>query len=294
MTTSIKVFNVLDYGAVGDGVTDDTSAIQAAIDAAQSLSINQGRGGKVYAPSGLTFKIDSGLVISKPIGVEFNSMINYTPSSGEAITTGENGWQQYYDLYFFGLTNVGGNTSTPSSYNEAGSTGIKINAFIFSRLRVDVIQGFTYCGVWLNGKGDVFSPQIIQHNRFDFGQVVNNGNGIFSSSLDAATSSVEANFFHIENIYQNFFNIWLDIQNQSGATTSNYFLIDAMDNANQAGGGQGMQINGCYNRFDITYLGCNVWFGATSAHNTLNVYNTAATGATYTAGGTSNHYNIAG
>jgi hypothetical protein len=40
-------YNVLDYGAVGDGVNDDGPAIQAAVDAAFAAG-----GGTVYAPSG--------------------------------------------------------------------------------------------------------------------------------------------------------------------------------------------------------------------------------------------------
>lgn len=41
------IFNVKDFGAVGDGITDDTAAIQAAIDAA-----NAAGGGEVYLPEG--------------------------------------------------------------------------------------------------------------------------------------------------------------------------------------------------------------------------------------------------
>lgn len=53
-------FNVIDYGAVGDGSNDDTSAIQAAVDAATSV------GGTVFLPKGyyrVTSTINIGLQI---------------------------------------------------------------------------------------------------------------------------------------------------------------------------------------------------------------------------------------
>lgn len=49
------VVNVQDYGAVGDGTTDDSTAIQAAIDASN--------GGLVVLPAGYTFLIESEIVI---------------------------------------------------------------------------------------------------------------------------------------------------------------------------------------------------------------------------------------
>lgn len=61
------VRNVRDYGAVGDGTTDDTAAFQAAIDA---VSTN---GGKVIAPAvdaGTTYRIDSTVVIKRRVEFE--------------------------------------------------------------------------------------------------------------------------------------------------------------------------------------------------------------------------------
>jgi hypothetical protein len=48
------ILNVKDYGAVGDGVTNDTTAIQNAINAAQSLGTG-GRGIDVYFPAGVYY-----------------------------------------------------------------------------------------------------------------------------------------------------------------------------------------------------------------------------------------------
>ncbi|MGK3945493.1 glycosyl hydrolase family 28-related protein, partial [Streptomyces caeruleatus] len=51
-------FNVKDFGAVGDGVADDTAAIQAAITAAQ--------GQPIYVPKG-TYVITSTLTQTAPV-----------------------------------------------------------------------------------------------------------------------------------------------------------------------------------------------------------------------------------
>jgi hypothetical protein len=56
--------NVKDYGAVGNGVHDDTTSMQAAIDSLDST------GGSVCVPAGV-YKITSALVISGPVGITF-------------------------------------------------------------------------------------------------------------------------------------------------------------------------------------------------------------------------------
>ncbi len=50
MLAQAKVYNVVSYGAVGDGVSDDAKAIQQAVDACSADG-----GGQVYFPAGRTF-----------------------------------------------------------------------------------------------------------------------------------------------------------------------------------------------------------------------------------------------
>lgn len=72
-------FNVLDFGAVGDGVADDTAAIQAAIDSV-------GSNGAVFFPVG-TYKITSTLNYA---GANANAITLYSDSSPGRGYTGAN------------------------------------------------------------------------------------------------------------------------------------------------------------------------------------------------------------
>jgi len=79
-----EVFNVKDYGAVGDGSTDDTSAIQSAINAVPNS------GGVVYLPRG-TYKISDTLLIGNgsSSGPSTKQNVSFIGDSGAAggITT---------------------------------------------------------------------------------------------------------------------------------------------------------------------------------------------------------------
>lgn len=65
---NLDIVNVKDFGAVGDGITDDTQAIQAAID----------NGGRIYFPSGIYYVTEQ-LLITKSTNIIMNNeaVINF-------------------------------------------------------------------------------------------------------------------------------------------------------------------------------------------------------------------------
>jgi hypothetical protein len=286
-----QIFNVFDFGAVGDGTTDDATAFQNAINAAQTAHSPQGGASStVYAPAGYKYKIGSGLTISVPIVFDCQSFIYFSPTSGTALTVGASapthGYDnQSYDISIAGLVSSSGNTTQPASVNTSGTTGIQVNSMAFSRVRVDSVQGFTYRGLYLDGLGDLGFQQVIQHNTFELGQIVNNGLGIVLISLDAATSSAEANHFDIQNVYQSYTNIQID-DSSHFASTSNTFIIDSMDD--NASGGVGLDMYGRYNSVYIGYTACAIRMNTSAKYNTVFVQNNLSTGSVFSYGGTNN------
>lgn len=127
-----ETISVKDFGAVGDGTTDDTTAIQATINAVNALTMN----GAVYLPTG-TYKISTSLNV--PYGVSIYgdggtaSILQCEDCDGLTFTTFgyEIGSMFFED---FGLTaNSGTNRTGIVSINSPTST--TQDGLYFNRLR---------------------------------------------------------------------------------------------------------------------------------------------------------------
>ena len=142
--------SVKDFGAVGDGVTDDTAAIQAAIDAMEPI------GGEVYLPAGL-YQTTSTIVLDRKVTLRGQGkpfpVGTYNPTqqvTGAVIRKSHNG---------HGITVTG-----PSAYSE--SAGIFCISIISQGnlyptgdgIRIDNVGSYVIeqCDVWSCG-GNGFS-----------------------------------------------------------------------------------------------------------------------------------------
>jgi len=69
-----KIVSVKDFGAVGDGVTDDTTAIQAAVN----------RGGNIYFPQG-TYKLLTGISVGSNTTINCDAGVTFDTSAGVGV-----------------------------------------------------------------------------------------------------------------------------------------------------------------------------------------------------------------
>lgn len=106
---TMGAFNILDYSAVGDGVTDDTAAIQNAINAAGDAG-----GGAVFVPPTAAFynvtyaiRVPSNVTI---FGVGERSHIKHTGTAAPAWWTGASWF--YKTIFYVGSLGPEGETST--------------------------------------------------------------------------------------------------------------------------------------------------------------------------------------
>jgi len=78
------IFNVRDYGAIGDGINNDKPAIQEAIDTAAEIAKAGNRGGVIFVPPG-EYRLEQGLVIPRNARANIPNIRIVGSGAGQAV-----------------------------------------------------------------------------------------------------------------------------------------------------------------------------------------------------------------
>lgn len=231
------VGNVLDFGAVGNGTTDDTAAIQAAMDAATS----------VYLPAA-TYKItaplrmnDNNFVFGDSLATTIVSTHNGAIFAGKSVTPASGTNVRRYrgggrDLK---LTGPGVAQTSSIGLDMRGCTQFKwFNIYV-----TDVYTGVR--------QGDGYSGYYNEYYAFNLKDIVNgfynttlaNENTVFGGRIDGCTIGT----YDADNSHNKYFG--LSIENfvtyghQIASPTSQYTTLIGSRLENLAAGGTGIIID---------------------------------------------------
>ena len=179
------VYNVKGFGARGDGVTDDTAAIQAAIDAAEVA------GGMVFVPPGIyittaTLTIQASSVVV--VGIHFCSVIKCIDGTKDILKIGVNDSENGSLVYFNG---VYGLQLTRDSIPTAAVCGIRLTG---------ARNGY-YENIFLTKqKVGILLEKDSGENTFSHIQV---REGVSGLQVDGTTSVISARPSNVDNTFYN-------------------------------------------------------------------------------------------
>lgn len=136
-----NIWNVLEYGATGDGVTDDTSAIQAVIEEVKV------KGGIIYFPAGTYMCHTLTIYYNTEIcGDGANSSIIKSIAAETLIQSfAYTGWSSPNGSPFSGINNI------KLDGNSVGTIGLLLTMNASFNFNNVVINGFATYGLELNG-----------------------------------------------------------------------------------------------------------------------------------------------
>lgn len=163
-------YNVKDYGAKGDGVTDDTNAIKAVLN-----TLVGGVGGIVYFPFG-TYIVSETIMVGGNVTIcgdgVFNTILKLADNSNcDVISNDENTVMYYVSIHDIGID---GNAK-----NNLSGSGILLHNVSDSQIYNVRIANFKKDGIHLTANDYSLSPMIFNcYIRGDDGYTT--GSGIFS------------------------------------------------------------------------------------------------------------------
>lgn len=208
----VGAFNVKNFGAIGDGVIDDTAAIQAAIDAAtaaatgtQTRSINT-----VKVPDG-DYKITTQLVVKANVdfnckGILFNNLtdkwqpaIHFLPGShcrrlhlwgnlGSGVQFGSPGISSDMKIGTVRLWNIG--EEFDAGKTPPSKTGVLFNGFNFEFEKFQVDGG--NIGLDINAASDVRGNGFLSFTASTAVRITSGCEHLFITGLDIDTPGFKA------------------------------------------------------------------------------------------------------
>jgi hypothetical protein len=207
------VVNVKDFGAVGDGVADDTAAIQAAINSLGSL------GGMVFIPSSMRCRVDSNIILNAKCSLIGTS--NNLPGSNTNVLTKGSCLllSSSATIKMQQATEVNGLTIL-----RQGLTAALTSTQIISTFLGDAIQIEDYDCAVRNSTIIGFFNAIINYAPFNAARL--NVCDVFIDCRNGITSRSSADVTRIENVHcwpimgQGVSDSWLNIR--SGLTAFNF------------------------------------------------------------------------
>jgi hypothetical protein len=137
------VFNVLDYDAAGDGTTDDTVAIQGAIDAAETAG-----GGTVYFPAGI-YKLTNTVNLKANVRLQgAGRRVTYLKQfTNSKKCLAQSNTSYYNDMSDISFTVNAGVTGATLVQLEGGSTNIQNCNFVGAATGL-VVSATYYVNLW--------------------------------------------------------------------------------------------------------------------------------------------------
>lgn len=176
-------YNVKDYGAKGDGVTDDTDAIKAVLN-----KLVGGVGGIVYFPFG-TYIVSETIMVGGNVTIcgdgVFNTILKLADNSNcDVISNDENTLMYYVSIHDIGIDG--------NARNNSSGSGILLHNVSESQIYNVRIANFKEDGIHLTANNYSLSPMIFNcYIRGDDGYTT--GSGIFSDGAvtDLIVSDVD-------------------------------------------------------------------------------------------------------
>lgn len=171
-TLATPVFNILGFGAKGDGLTDDTAAIQAAVDAASEAG-----GGVVYVPSGV-FRCCNVMLKSNVhiTGAGFSSVLKLIDGVGpgsHVLQCGHN-YNPAKNVQVSDLKIDGNRTAIGLADVQMHGLAVMGNT---ENIRVSKVWFHDTCGdgIWTTSDGALSWPGVPQHVTIEGCRFTNTG-----------------------------------------------------------------------------------------------------------------------